>query len=437
MLEKLQKLVELENRRLESNYYSTHLVDYSNFHIMFEEELLKSPDKEKNAKEFVDNLDIVLSYTSLNAMEWIQYDIVTKQSDFVNKLADNLKFYNRNESLKEVVFILIHLSRKLRNRLFNNYMIEKLLELKLPSQSYIALFKRMNNDERYSFLKMDLALKVPVDYSQVDLSKKEEKFISDNIITFASFSNNVLSLRKYVHNKKAYLMSLNDYINSNYKCVLDSLVSEITYKCRKCPELFMEVIDLLIRDIILNEECNLSDISISSNGFFSVVVRVGDKILKIGKSRMKYKFNNNPYIVKPLIRKNIEIDGTKFIIEVTEAADNNTKPVTEEELYSLYRKIRDIGLIWTDIKKENVGYLLKDNLVYWNKPLASTDDALGLDSYRGKDIFLKKGELVVIDADCFYDENDVNIYGTNIEYDWHDFERKYQNERKQFVKKRK
>lgn len=305
MLEKLQKLVELENRRLESNYYSTHLVDYSNFHIMFEEELLKSPDKEKNAKEFVDNLDIVLSYTSLNAMEWIQYDIVTNHSDFVNKLADSLKFYNDGESLKEVVFILVYLSEKLKNRLFNNYMIEKILELRLPSESYLTLFKRMNNDERYSFLKMDLALKVPVDYSEVSLSKKEEKFISDNIITFASFSNNVLSFKKYVHDNKRYLMSLNDYINSNYKCILDSIVLEITHKCKKCPKLFTEVIDLLIRDIILNEECNLSDISISSIGFFSVVVKIGNKILKIGTDRMKYKFNNNPYIVKPLIRKNI------------------------------------------------------------------------------------------------------------------------------------
>ena len=57
-------------------------------------------------------------------------------------------------------------------------------------------------------------------------------------------------------------------------------------------------------------------------------------------------------------------EENKIFLEVTERVDTKTE-VTTEELYQLYKKIRALGLVWTDVAKRNVGRLKKDNIVHW------------------------------------------------------------------------
>ena len=164
-----------------------------------------------------------------------------------------------------------------------------------------------------------------------------------------------------------------------------------------------DVVILIIKDILKNENIDVSNIEWVARGGYSDVIMIGDKILKIGSTRRTKTFPDNPYVNAMLLRREFEIgDNKALFLEVNEKVDTNIE-VTEEELYQLYKKLRELGLIWTDVNYRNVGRLLKDNKVSWREDLPINSQVLGLDSYRG-DVELKKGDLVVLDNDFIFDE---------------------------------
>ena len=157
-----------------------------------------------------------------------------------------------------------------------------------------------------------------------------------------------------------------------------------------------------IKEIADNEKVKISSIKLIGRGEFSDVYQIGDKIIKLGKKRGTKTFPNNPYIVKPLIRKEFELgEKTKIFVEVCEKILTNC--CTKEDVDEIYKKMRRLGLVWIDVKQKNLGKLLKDNKIYWNKPLNPSDTALMLQEYRGSEE-LKKGDVIICDADYIYDE---------------------------------
>jgi len=164
-----------------------------------------------------------------------------------------------------------------------------------------------------------------------------------------------------------------------------------------------EIIFMILNEIAQNENTKLENLELIGKGDYSYVYKLGNKIIKIGKSRETNTFPNNPYIIKPLLRKSFEIgDKNQLFIEICEKVQTNC--CTFEDVYILYKKLRNISLVWVDPKLSNIGILERDNKIYWNKNLNPNDKTLMLDNYR-KDSELKKGELVIIDADSIYDEN--------------------------------
>ena len=100
------------------------------------------------------------------------------------------------------------------------------------------------------------------------------------------------------------------------------------------------------------------------------------------------------------------------------------------KLYQLYKKIRDLHLVWLDVAQKNVGRLLKDNKIYWREDLPITDKVLGLEESRRKEI-LKKGDIVILDNDAIYDEKileEKHIHLTDLQ---EEFEKRYQQEKNQ------
>ena len=111
-----------------------------------------------------------------------------------------------------------------------------------------------------------------------------------------------------------------------------------------------------------------------------------------------------------------------------EKVDTNINDITKEEIYKLYKNIREIGLIWTDVKIDNVGRLIKDNKIYWYENITPSDETLEFTKTIGNHQ-LKKGELIVLDGDYIYNENDHNINSkmSNLQTE---FEKTYQKELK-------
>ena len=65
---------------------------------------------------------------------------------------------------------------------------------------------------------------------------------------------------------------------------------------------------------------------------------------------------------KPVVRKNdVSKDADHPIgIEIYEVVDMDTE-ITDEEILEVYKELREAGIKWTDIKRENLGRLRKDN----------------------------------------------------------------------------
>lgn len=419
----------------ETFYYDNRFIEFKNF---LERKLVKSLNKFENAKVIVNNLDIVLKYTNSNNMEWITYNSLLSQPNFLDNFIDNLKYFQYNDEMANLVCSL-YVNFKLKfpeviNDFFNDKMLNALLDLQLDYYNYNALNVKMSDIEQEKFIKLSLEKKIPINLRYFVRNKKDMEFIYDNILEFASFSMNLFDLKVLISGNEVATQKFKKYMNEHPKQVIDSIFCESSDKYKRDEAFFdinnstvNEVITMIINEIIQNEKANYSDISLITTGAYSLCIVIKDKIIKIGKTRETKKFPNNPYIIKPLIRKTINFDDTECFIEVMERVDTDLK-VTNEELYILYKKLRDIGVIWTDIAPRNVGKLLKDNDINWNGNLASIDSALELESYRGNEV-LKAGDLVLLDADYLFDENDPDIQYLNLGLS-HRFARRYELDKK-------
>ena len=230
------------------------------------------------------------------------------------------------------------------------------------------------------------------------------------------------TLNKETSTKISKIVQNNEeYLNNTIEDILKEIYGEKFNN--KDFKVGIDTIKIIIKELCQNENKTYGDIEYLGKGTFSYVLAVGDKVLKIGIKRYTDSFPNNPYIITPLLRESIKInEENKIFLEVTERVDTKTE-VTTEELYQLYKKIRALGLVWTDVAKRNVGRLKKDNIVHWNTPLYPTDEALELKKYINASQ-LKKGDLIILDADHIYEGYKYNL--TNKEFEDH-----YQEELKE------
>lgn len=226
-------------------------------------------------------------------------------------------------------------------------------------------------------------------------------------------SNNLLSLKEYTSTDFLINKKITKMIDQNErvftKQILNKAIKDFRMEYDIIPtnlKIIEQINYLIIKEIVYNEKVKMSSIKLIGRGEFSDVYQIGNKIIKLGKKRGTKTFPNNPYIVKPLLRKEFELgEKTKIFVEVCEKILTNC--CTKEDVDEIYKKMRRLGLVWIDVKQKNLGKLLKDNKIYWNKPLSPSDTALMLQEYRGSEE-LKKGDVVICDADYIYDESGKN-----------------------------
>lgn len=378
-------------------------------------------------------------------------DKIRKYADYILK---NCSDYNWITS-----YLIMYDGDELIDAIINNY--NKLKENNIDTYSIINRITKYPNDKLISYI--DKLIPVLDDFTLHDILNKikdnEEvmnyvidKYLINSTISIklTSFllknnlyidkvyqnfdniiSNNIKdlyelkkqgTLNKETSTKISKIVQNNEeYLNNTIEDILKEIYGEKFNS--KDFKVGIDTIKIIIKELCQNENKTYGDIEYLGKGTFSYVLAVGDKVLKIGIKRYTDIFPNNPYIITPLLRESIKInEENKIFLEVTERVDTKTE-VTTEELYQLYKKIRALGLVWTDVAKRNVGRLKKDNIVHWNTPLYPTDEALELKKYINASQ-LKKGDLIILDADHIYEGYKYNL--TNKE-----FEDRYQEELKE------
>lgn len=225
----------------------------------------------------------------------------------------------------------------------------------------------------------------------------------------------------------------------------------VVMKFAKSDKQIVIAIATIIRELMAksNGDINIKDIELVGVGTYSQSVKIGDYILKIGSERATEYIPNDKRILQPIIRQFIEPEeennrnlfNENNFIEVQNVVDTKwwhgmSENEIDDILYKIYEEMRDRGRVWCDVKKANVGRLIKPNKINYKyrdidgveKDLRPTKSATGFRDKEEPDEILEAGEYVIIDTDLIY----VNKNQINLSYN--KFEKRYQNT--QYEKKR-
>ena len=202
---------------------------------------------------------------------------------------------------------------------------------------------------------------------------------------------------------------------------------------------YAEFIERILYEIGQRQNSKLSEIETLQEGASAKPFVFKNMVLKVGLPPKTYNMPNSKYFLQPLIR--IELKSNKgkpfACVEVTNRVDTTftNSEKTNENLYQFWKKIRDEGIIWTDVRWNNVGKLLQRNIPSNNGvEMYSDSKATGLENINIGEP-LGKGELVVVDLDYVFHEDDSNIIWP-INGFGRKFEARYQREKKQKIQKK-
>ncbi len=197
-----------------------------------------------------------------------------------------------------------------------------------------------------------------------------------------------------------------------------------------------EWVETLLRGIEKNEKTNLTQLRQIGAGAYSNVFSLGEKVIKIGHKNKQFELPRNfRRFLQPIVR--METDGLHF--EVSEKVlPVKEEDVTEEELYKIYKELRDADLYLEDFKATNLGRLIKPNEIYVDaiketggRPKRSFGPNIGIKKDEDVEV-LGPGELVIIDLDYIYPYSwwDKNIIKFPLDGIMKRFSDRYEREKK-------
>ena len=219
---KLQMLVKeqeaYDNNRSVSFYQNT----YHKFAEFYIDKLLISPSKNTNAEKLLNHIDVILKYTGAYSQDWITYQSMYNQKDFLDKLSQNLGHFQFPNYIYEIFNNLCHTISNDENSqiktqdVFNPKMLNALLDLKANSTTYSKIYTFMNKSQKKDFLSLMANKNTPIDLSSFSLDDEEINLIKQNILKFAELTPNLFSLREKIFKKDEYsseIEILNKYID--------------------------------------------------------------------------------------------------------------------------------------------------------------------------------------------------------------------------------
>lgn len=213
---------------------------------------------------------------------------------------------------------------------------------------------------------------------------------------------------------------------------------------------YASTLSTIIDELAKSENCRLIDINYLSSGSYSTVYEVGNQVLKIGGPRETYEIPNHTRILQPLTRTNFidEKDNSIFAcIEIAEKVERLDKGLgmaeyieaeqaKKEDLYEIYKELRQEGIIWTDVRLKNIGRIHNTNTaekVLNGENINVSHNSVGFtDEIKGKEIV--SGDFVIIDTDYIYNEDNPNISWPGAGFA-SEFEKRWQQERQAEIAK--
>lgn len=228
------------------------------------------------------------------------------------------------------------------------------------------------------------------------------KIISENLETFLenaktkAQSHKMLEMVKHLPKCKEkidkYNLAMLDLKDFNF---LENLNTGTMMKLLKAGKL-QDVKDIFLK----YSDGDISKIKYIANGFTSTVFQSKDKIIKIGKKRIKFNGQFSKYLLQPYLRKEFldSNDNVLFTVEVQDKCI--TSNIDKEKIKKFLDKIHGESeqFVWIDSGEENIFELLNDN----TRKIRMEEDGFSYDGVSDKEPVGKKGDLVIGDTDFMY-----------------------------------
>lgn len=217
----------------------------------------------------------------------------------------------------------------------------------------------------------------------------------------------------------------------NYPVIIGKMASANE---KKWDKKFLDSLTMIINEIAQNEKTDLSNLKYVTSGSFSDVYRIGNKVIKFGKKRVTDKIPYHRRVLQPLLRRKLDTGNGNLYIEISEYIKRDNIDLEEDEIYQIYKELRNDRIIWVDAREANLGRLEKDNIAYFNTELNVKNESVGyIPETIEKDKPLQEGDLVIIDTDLLFREEEFNeeiLEKMSINsYYYEKFEERYQNEK--------
>lgn len=353
-----------------------------------------------------------------NNLFYNNLDILSKkiEAGYIKTVIDIMSRYNKDYILNN--------KYKLFNYYFSYYFYREYID-------YCINNLNMALNDIINYIKDNKVMLKTNDLISYLLSYGYESIVEDNIDLFINNSGALMNLKKNVDklkinvNKGDVIDKINNRMDNNLDIVLMEIIStKFDYNKFEKEKIF-PYLKRIIYELCIQENVNYHDIKYVGGGDFSSCFKIGHKYFKIGDKRRTFYIKNNKRFLQPLRREEIKTldDEFMFCLEINEEVD--TKNITDEDVYRIYKELRNQKIIWTDPKKANLGRLIIDNKVYYDG--VDYVDKAGTGFLTNYDYSLKAGDLVIIDTDFIYDEDDLDYlnHTTNL---WARFETRYQDE---------
>lgn len=354
------------------------------------------------------------------------------------------KIYNENKDLfiENFGFFLMKVSRK---------DLPQLISLGLETQNKI-IYKKIFNNIPFLVKKvkigelgtlLNVLFDYPTLYSEVvkDFAQLSKYFAPNNIDgvidAFLKVNPNskiiAENLETFLENAKTKVRAMQimnavshipkcEYKIKQYYTVLNNLDEDFHFLENLNVGTMMKIVNAgkldTIKDFFLQySNGNLKNVHFLTSGFTSSVFSVDDKVIKIGKERIKFNAQFSKYLLQPYFRKQFYDldDNVIFTVEVQDKCSTNVNPDEAQEfLLTLYNDIDkyiwvDSGMTSASIQNPELLKEIKPNLENFftlikpnTRKIPAEEDGFCYDGVVDKEPYGQPGDFTIADTDFIY-----------------------------------
>lgn len=345
------------------------------------------------------NFDEILNLSKDNPSKFVKnfgyYLMIVSRRDLPRLIEIAMSINNpiiNKKILNEIPFLLNkvkigELGNLLSVLFYNPMYYEKIVSM----FDYLSTFFAPNNIEQVisAFLRVNPNSKIIANNYETFLENAKTKLQAMQIIQSTS---HISKCKNIIDTYNSTILELNDYpflADLN----IGTMLKLINYGC----------LDEIKNIFNSYSNGNLKNVKFLSNGFTSTVFIAGDKVIKIGKKRVKFDSFFSEYLLQPYYRKELKDfnDNVIATIEIQDVCLNiglDPKKVTD----FMDKVNSEEDFVWADCNPSNVFLLLKDN----NRKIAPNEDGFSYSGVKSTVPTGKKGDLVIGDTDFIFSKND-------------------------------